>query len=930
MKYFSRAILSLFFLGASFVASAQGTKTVQGMLRDVESRVVSGASVQLIAGKDTLGTSSSIAGIYTFNNVPAQTFTIRVNSLGFEPVEKAYTYATADDKIIIPSLELKGIENMLEEVVVNGVITIQVKGDTLEYSTKNLKLRDDALAEDALKKLEGVEVDKNGTVTAQGEQVKRIRINGKDFFGGDVKTATQNLPADIIQKIQIIDDYGDMANLTGNKNGESEKILNIEIDPSRNKGYTATFRAGYGTDDRYQATGMLMTMKEGMQFSVLGNLNNINAPLFDFNTQGSGARRRVGGGGRSGGGGSFGGSNGLTNTGSLGLNFRQDINEKVTVYGSYSFGHDDNESISSSLNKFLYPDSTLDRNSESFTNTIGTSHRFEGNLEWKITDKDYIKLTPQLSYGKTTVNGTSSNENLLNDVLYNTEDNETHSISTNPNMGISGLYNRKLNDKGRNLFFNFNVNSSGSKQDQDRIIETLVGDPNNANINMDSLYRKTQAELDNSSWNGGASLSYIEPISTYGKLEVGYDYNVNTYDNNRNQEAFNFDGSQLDDDRYNFQRMYDYSFSTHRVGASYSFNNEKIKYTIGASVQPSILDGNAIVNGTEVLIHRNGLNFIPIARFEYQFSRQKNLQLSYNGNSSEPSITQIQPFTDNSNPTSIVTGNPDLDAAFNHNVRFRFNNSDFQKGKTFFVMLNGTLTQNKIVSNNIRSTDNELGIVQQTNYLNEDGAFNLNGFYHYGRSFKEKVYSINFMGGLSYNNNPSYTDGNLNLAKNWILNQGVMFRYNPSENLEIGPGFRYSWNHTNTTLNNRTVVMQTYSPTLNGSVNITPKLIFGADLSKNFNIGNAYAVNPFVINTYIEQKFMKGNKASLRLQAFDLLNEQTNISRTVSDIQISDTRSNRLGRYFMVLFTYKLSKFAGGIDMSGDSRGQGGMRPPRM
>ena len=202
MKYFSRVLLSIVFLATSFGASAQSAKIVQGMLRDVESRVVTGASVQLIAGTDTLGTSSSVAGIFTFNNVTAQTFKIRVHSLGFEPLEKEYTYTTGEDKIIIPSLELTGIDNLLEEVVVNGVVTIQVKGDTLEYSPKNLKLRDNALAEDALKKLEGVEVDKNGTVTAQGEEVKRIRINGKDFFGGDVKTATQNLPADIIQKIQ--------------------------------------------------------------------------------------------------------------------------------------------------------------------------------------------------------------------------------------------------------------------------------------------------------------------------------------------------------------------------------------------------------------------------------------------------------------------------------------------------------------------------------------------------------------------------------------------------------------------------------------------------------------------------------------------------------------------------------------------------------
>ncbi|MGJ1287343.1 outer membrane beta-barrel protein [Sphingobacterium spiritivorum] len=924
------AVFFIAFCIAATSALAQTGKSVQGFLRDSKSRVVAGASVTLISDKDSVGTSSSMSGMYSFSNVKGEKFKIKVSSIGYETFEKEFAFQAGQNSLSIPSFELMPTSTMLEEVVVDGVPTVVVKSDTLEYTTRDLKLRDGALVEDALKKLEGVEVDKNGTVTAQGEQIKRIRINGKDFFGGDVKTATQNLPADIIEKIQIIDDYGDVANLTGNKTGDAEKILNIQIDPAKNKGYTTTLRLGYGTEDRYQATGMILAMKEGMQISALGNLNNINAPLFDFNTQGGGARRRQGGGGARGGGGMFGGANGITNTGSFGLNYRQDYNDKVTVYGSYSYGHDDNDVISSSLNKFLYPDSTLDKNTESTTNTIGNTHRFEANLEWKPSAKDFIKISPQLGYGKTTTDTYSHNENLLNGVLYNTESNNSYSSSRSPNVGISALYNRRLNDKGRNIFFNMNINSSGTKQDQDRIIETLVGDPNNSTLTMDSIYRRTLAELDNKSWNGGASVSYIEPLSQFGKLEVSYDYNVNTYDNNRNQKAYNLDGSVLDDDDFNFERMYDYSFSTHRVGANYSYNNDKIKYAIGASVQPSILDGDAIVDGNKINIHRNGFNFIPIARFEYKFNRQKNLQINYSGNSNEPSITQIQPFTDNSNPTNVVTGNPDLAAEFRHNLRFRFNSSDFQKGKTFFVMLNGTLTQDKIVSNNFRRTDPGLGIIQEVNYLNEDGAFSLNGFYHYGRSFKSKTYSINFMGGLTYNNNPSYTDGKLNLAKNWALNQGVMFRYNPSENLEINPGFRYSWNHTNNTLNNTTVVMQSYAPTLIGSVNISPSVIFGADLSKTFYQGNAYNENPFVINTYVEKKFMKQNRGTLRLQAFDLLNEQTNISRTFSDIQISDSRTNRLGRYFMLMFTYKFSKFAGGVGPQEENRFPGGGRPPRM
>lgn len=922
MRFFN-FLLIIYAVLLSLPSFGQGGKRVQGMLRDSVSRIVAGASVQLISDKDTLGTSSNIAGIFVFENVKADKFKVKVNSIGFEPFEQEFTFKSGETQMQIPSFVLHGISNLLEEVVVDGVLTVQVRGDTLEYSTKDLKLREDAIAEDAIKKLQGVEVDKDGNITAQGEEVRRVRINGKDFFGGDVKAATKNLPADIIEKIQVIDDFGDMANITGNKSGDSEKVLNIVIDPDRNNGFTSTVRTGYGTDDRYQVTASYMGMKEDRQFSVLGNLNNINAPLFDFNTTGGGARRGRRGGGR----GMFGGSEGLTNTASIGLNYRQDFSDKLTVYGSYSFGHDDQDIIRST--KDLYdnnnPDSVLFKNSQSNTNTIGNSHRFESNLEWKPTDKDYIKLSPQFGFGKTTSDALSDFKNILGDDLYNAEDNNSYSVSTAPRFGVSGLYNRRLSEKGRNLFFNMNWNSSSTKQDQDRILESMISDPNNADQSVSEIYRKTISEMDNKSWNGGASVSYLEPVSEFGKVEVSYDYNINTYDNNRAQSAYYEDGQLIEDDQYNFERMYDYSFQTHRIGANYNYDNNKLKYSVGASVQPNLLSGDARVDDNYVNIHRSGFNIVPIARFEYQFSRQKSLRLNYSGASNEPSITQIQPFTDNSNPTSVVTGNPDLKAEFNHNLRLRFNDSDFQSGKTLFVMMSASLTRDKIVSNMVQNRDPELGVVQETEYLNADGTYNLGGFYHYGKSLKDKTYNLMFMGGARYNNNVAYSDLEKNIARNWVLNQGFMFRYNPSENLELSPGVRYMWNHTFNTLTDRKLVTSSISPTFYGSINFSPTWIFGFDLSKSFYKGSGFDDNPFIINSYIEKKLLKGNQGAIRIAAFDILNEQINIARTNVEALnlVSDTRTNRLGQYFMVTLTYKLSKFAGGVAPQESQRGPG-------
>lgn len=939
MKQLIKGLMVICLLCTYWAVQAQTGRVVQGMLRDNESRMVSGASVKLIAGKDTLGTSSSAAGIFIFNNVKAESFKIKVSSIAFEAFEKEFTFPKGQDKLIIPSFELKGIANMLEEVVVSGVLSVQVKGDTVEYGTKDLKLREGAVAEDALKKLQGVEVDKDGNVTAQGEAVTRVRINGKDFFGGDVKTATQNLPANIIQKLQIVDDYGDMANLTGNRTGDSEKVLNIQIDPKYNKGFMTTLRVGYGTEDRYQATGMVMALNNKTQVSVLGNLNNMNAPLFDFSAMGGGARRRIGGAGGRGGGGMFGGSEGLTKTGSIGLNVRHDFSDKLKLYGSYSYGHDNNTTLSTRRRENLGLNQ-LD-SSHTDNNSIRASHRFEANLEWNITDKDYLKLTPQFGFDDNSGTTFDNRSIYFGNVLSNIQNQQTFSKSNTPRYNISGLYNRKLNDKGRNVFLNFNYDNSATDSDYQRVLDNLVASETNPNASLDSIYEKTLQEVRNKNWNAGGTLSYTEPLTDKGRLEVTYDLNVNDYDNKNKQNGYDRLGQPIQSDLLNYDYRYDYSFTTHRVGASYIYSGEKLSYTLGAAVQPTILNGEAFSTNQSALIDRKNFNIIPIARFEYKFSRQKNITINYSGRASEPGVTQILPYEVSTNRTSITIGNPELNPEFRHQVQLRYRSGDFQKGDTFFAMLNSNLTTNKIVNFSKSYRDDSpsnLGAIQETRFLNsDDNVYGVNSFYNYGKSIKEKTYNLMFMGSINYNKNISYIstdknalEGNKNVANNWVFMQGFAFRYNPSENLEINPGVRYSYNYTKNTLSgNSNRAVSGWTPNIIGSVNITPTTIYGADVSKTFNKGYGVTANPFIINTYIEQRFLAGQRATIRLQAFDLLNQQTNISRTISGDNITDSQTNRLGRYFMLTFTFKLQKFSG-INPFQEESGPGGMRRPRM
>lgn len=927
------AAIALF---VSFSVQAQSNKVVQGFLRDSLSRPIAGASVQYIVGTDTLKTSSTVGGIYTFNNLNDRPFKIKVSSLGFEPFEKSYTFTPVEDnRMLVPNIILTGIPNMLEEVVVNGVVTIQVKGDTVEYSTKDLKLREGSVAEDALKKLQGVEVDKDGNVTAQGESVTRVRINGKDFFGGDVKTATQNLPANIIEKMQIVDDYGDMANLTGNKSGESTKVLNIQIDPKYNEGYATTLRVGGGTEERYQTTGMFMGFKDKSQVSVLGNLNNMNANLFDFNSMGGGARGRQGGAGGRGPGGMFGGSEGITNTGSIGVNIRHDFSDKLKVYGSYSYGRDDNNTLSKSFSEYI--GQNLSEDAEKDNNSVRANHRFEGNLEWNISDKDYIKFSPQIGFNDNNTDNFSKSKFLSSGNFDNLQELTNGSTATSPRYNLSGLYNHKFNEKGRNIFFNFNYDNSVTENEYNQVLERWLTDPGNVDRPAADIYEKTRREVENKSWNAGASVSYIEPLSERSKLEFTYDFNKNDYDNHNQQELLESRGS-TGTNVLNYRYDYDYGFTTHRVGTSFMYDNEKVKYSIGASVQPSVLKGDAFSSTESAVINRKNFNVIPIARFEYKFSRQSNVTFQYSGQSSEPSVSQILPFPESTSETMTTIGNPDLDPEFRHSARVRFRTGDFQKGKSFFAMLRAELTTDKIVSMNRRYLSSGLGTVTEVGYKNEsEPVYSINSFYHWGRSLNEKTYNITYGGGVNFNKNISYINReevggtfDKNVTNSTNISQMLFFRYNPSENLEINPGVRYTYSLTSSTLPDFNSQPNTtkIAPSLIGSVNITPSTIFGADISKEFNKGYRDNVNPFIINTYIEQKLLKGQRGTIRLQGFDLLNQQTNINRTVGDI-LTDSRTNRLARYFMLTFTFKLQKFSG-INPIEERSFPGGMRPPRM
>ncbi|SEL96763.1 CarboxypepD_reg-like domain-containing protein [bacterium A37T11] len=920
-----KILLTIFLCSFVFFATAQQTGSVNGIVQDSTGLSVIAASVRLKSPTDSFQTNTDVNGKFTFSNVKGKSFTISIESLGYKTISRTYTFGNGQHLMALKPILLKESSTMLDEVTIEGEPKVTIKEDTIEYRIKDLRLREGALAEDALKKLDGVQVDKDGNVTAQGEQVTRVRINGKDYFGGDVKTATQNLPANIIEKMQIVDDYGDMANITGNRTGDPERVLNIELAPGMNKGDLGNIKAGVGNEDRYQATAMYRRMDDKQSFSVLGNMNNVNASLFDFNIRGGGARRMPGGGGygrgsrMGGGGGSFGpggfagGSDGLTNTQSIGFDYRNDFSKKLSMYGTYSYSHNNNRSLNTTITNWTFPDSLVYQDNESNSQTIGNNHRFDWNVEWKPDSVNYVKISPTFSFGKNNSNQLNDINEKLNGIPSNGRSLNTLNSSKNPSYGGSALFNHRLNAKGRNIFVNFSLNSNATDQDQDLITRTAKYE----STNPDSAYQRQLVDLRNKGLNGGTTLSYTEPVGKFSTMELTYDYNFANYKNNRDGYSAYATGDQL---AYNdsLSNDYKYSFITNRVGLTYRFRNNNYNYSIGAAVQPNVLKGNTVIDGEKQSFHRSGFNFMPIARFEYKFSRSRSFNVNYTGSSNEPSFSQLQPINDRSNPNSIVVGNPDLSAAFTHNLRIRYNNFDWNSGNVLFTNLDITMTQDKIVSDRSSYLDPKLGLVQTTRYRNAGGYYTARGFYNYSKPFSDRKYTLTFRGMANYNNNVSFTNSQKNIARNWILNQAVNFRINPTELIEITPEIGYTYNTTaNTLQSSQSSNISTWAFTLNSAVNIFQTLTWGVDFSKTTNNGynSNVGANPMIINTYLEKQFFAGKKGAVRFTGFDLLNEQTSVSRTITDNSIVDSRANRLARYFMITLSYRFQNFPGGGNM---------------
>ncbi len=911
MRYF---LLLFSFICFSFAASAQ--LKVRGTVKNDEGKNLAGASVVLYypGTKDSLKTVTNEKGSFTFNDVKKAKVEVITSYVGYKKFLSYYDYTEQTGEQNIWDIVLSPGDVTLETVTVEAA-KIQIKEDTVSYRIDSTMYRKNDNVEEVLKKLPGIEVDnKTGNIKAQGKDVTKVKVNGKDFFGGDVTTATRELNADMVDKIQVIDDYGDQAAFTGVRDGEPGKTLNIQLKKDKNKGYFGNVSAGVGTEDRYQAGLSLNLFNNERQISILGNINNTNASTFNF---GSGTMGGMMGGmmgmatsmgiGRGGAGigssfGNFGTNNGLNVTKSIGVNFRDQWGPKVSAYGSYSFSNRQSTTIQnvSQQNVQTQPTINLQNNNDYGVND---NHRFSFNIEYKIDSFNYLKFSPNISI--TNTNGENYSDflfNQLNGDKINEGNINSFSDSRSPSLNGSLLFNHRFKKKGRTLSINLTANSGYTESTNDYGNYTTNYVPA---FSQDTLLQYISQDNDNRSVSIRGS--YIEPLSKTKSIELNYSYSRQVTGNDR--ESYEID-PVTGDKTYVESRsnIFDNIYTTNRIGANFRNNQKKFNYSLGFAVQPASIESNSITG--KYSYKQDIFNYYPVFRYQYNFSKSRSFSVNYSGSTRQPSYSQLQPVYDSSNLQYITIGNPDLRPEFTNTLGLRYNNFDFISGNVFFGSINASFTNDKIVNNIFVIRPGR----QETRYLNADGYYSLSAFYNFSKPIQNRKYVFNFGGNAAFNNNIAYIANEKNTGKNFIIGQRFSMDYKLKKWLESNVAVNFTFNDTKNATDDRlNSTTRAWTLSHNSRIFLPKGFVFTYDMDKTLNSGFGEGVNtnPFIINAALEKQFFKSKKLSLKLNALDMLNENTSINRSVSAFAITDTRTNRLGRYFMLSAVFRLNKFNG-------------------
>jgi len=899
-----------------------------------DDNILPGATVKLTQNdENALYTTTNGSGEFQFNNLSAGEYTLVITYVGYQKIEQTLNL---EQNTELAKLRMAESEDYLQEVEVAGRLPrAEQKGDTTIFNAKAYKTLPDASTEDLIKKMPGI-VFEDGKVQAQGEDVQKVLVDGKPFFGNDPTAALRNLPAEVVDKIQVFDKQSEQAEFTGFDDGQSAKTINIVTLANKRNGQFGKVYAGYGLDNRYALGGNINIFNGDQRFSIIGQSNNIN--IQNFSTEdllgvvgnsgrrgGRGGGRGAGGGGRRGPGSSGGNVNdflvgqqsGISQTNALGLNYSDNWGKKIEVTGSYFFNNSHNSADQMlSRETFLSAESSQFYDENSLTESDNFNHRFNMRMEYSIDDKNSIILEPSLSWqhniGSEQIDGITflENENLLSSTINNYKA-DLSALSFSNNL----LFRHRFEKRGRTLSFRFGTQINAQEGSNELYAENTYY--NTGFTELDSLDQNST--LDQLTNTYSANIIYTEPISERLNLMLNYEASLSesesdkfTYNFNESEGSYSLMDTSL-------TNVFESQYITQEFGGGLRFHSGKLSFMSRINYQFAYLD-NSQLFPQEDDINRNFQSLLPSAMLHYRMEGGKNLRVFYRTNTNAPELSELQNVIDNSNPLMLTQGNPDLEQEYTHNLFARYASTNVKKANSFFMLIGGSYTSNYIAESTlIASKDTVInGAVelqqgaQLTRPINLENSWSLRSFASYGIPLTAIQSNLNFNGSLTYNRTPGLINEQKNYASNLGMGMGLVLSSNMSEYLDFTLSSRSNYNLVNNTLRadlNNNYFNQNTEFKIHGRSE--SGWFVETELNHQYYAGlsEAYNQDYLLINLSAGKKLFKNQLGELKLTVFDLLKQNNSISRTVSETYIEDVQTEVLQQFAMLQFTYNLRHF---------------------
>ncbi len=885
MKYLYILLLSVISLSAVAQTAAKGSKGyIQGTVYDENTKEsIPFATVRLMNAKDSTelqAVATNDRGKFRLSTT-AGDYIIEISFIGYKTFLQNFNTSAKEPDYSFGDIFLQ--ENTVElgaAVIEAQVPDIVVKGDTIEYNATAYSSQESDMLQDMIRKIPGIEVDANGNITANGKPVKKILVDGKEFFGNDIPMALANLPANMIKKLQLYKEESETAKITGFRDKDPDQVLNLVVKEELKQSIFGDVRAGYGSDDKYANKALVNYMRNGNQISFVGDMSNVNDNEY-----------------------SMGMDSGIDKNKNIGASVQIEVSEKFKIGGNIRYSNNENlMETRTNTQTFL---SEGDRFSKQDMSSLSKRNNTNLgiNLQWKPDSLTTIYARSYVSFNN------NKSDNNSNNISYVAESDTTSGQTLSHSRGDGYSVNsfitmgRKLNDKGRTISLTLNNsfrkdNSKGTNYS----LTQYTGDTPDKIIDQ-------RNSTDNKTNSYNISMSYVEPLGKDYRLQLSYSINNNKSERLRDVRKMDDDGNYtIIDTAYTRNTNNDYI--NQNISLNFQATKKKYRYTIGFSVDPSyskskITLGDSIIEN----LKQNVVNFSPNLNFSYTPNDNSSLDFNYSGSTSQPGISQLSADTVIVNALSKYYGNPDLKPSYSNNFNMYYQKSNYETSRFLMISAGFNYTFNNIVDYTLID-----GQGNSTNtYQNVSGNMGANLNFIFDTPLKNKKFNIGNSTYTNYYKNIGYTNGEKAITHNVVLGEQITGRFR-SDKFETSLRLGITYNMTRNNLSE-----SQDRNTTNYSLNHTALLKLPYDFSVQSNLsysyysgyGDDFKTSEVLWNASISKLFLKKKRGTLKVQMYDILDDRNTITRQVSGNYMSDSRSNSVNQYFMVSFSYKFNIMMG-------------------